>query len=719
MSPEPYKQNSRSGAALIIVLGILTVMTLLIVAFSISTQMTRLTARNYRQQSSTEHYIRAGIPLAMATIDQTMTNATLPMAAWQSPILYIATNEEDTAQATVIIGAVTNSVPIGWREYFTDTPEDFNSSWMYVINKNPQGETIATNGRIAFIAGDLSGFVDINNAPDILLAELLGIEVDKSNPFFSLADLTSGDEAWINLTSNLVCDSYDVGPDCYLSTNNYPIGRHDMRPAVRFPVNSITNYTVNSSTATVDSYHLIEIVEGYLNPMREKLQDAGFNSGNAEMFLWNLVNYIDDDSLPQDGTLTPWLSPGLNETVPIINEITLLSLPPVPASESNHYEFAIELWYPYPPEEFTAADYTLHLNIRRDVANISSGTVMLNEASSLALDLVQMDYTPALGGFQVLYTGKTEPVKFPITVQTESGTRDVFLPIGNATLKEFGPLGWVTTEVLSSAAISVTLSNTTYNATVDMAMNSGDLWSFTNLYGYAAANPLDNAVADSWRGPLADTEQSLGTTNGFSWVGSGYDVPIFIRNAPLETIGEMGLICTSSLESVDCMSLPGAALFDTLTVRSASNRVVRGLVGIGAAEPVWAALFSTVSTGATNSPTNMIDADEAAKIAEALTAAIAGYGEPVSIPSWASVLPLMSQSTNWLSDLPPEQREAPLRHIVENVSFRQNIFILWLLAQATTDDGRTALAERRATAVVLRDAYTGKWMLRNLQWIED
>jgi hypothetical protein len=62
-------------------------------------------------------------------------------------------------------------------------------------------------------------------------------------------------------------------------------------------------------------------------------------------------------------------------------------------------------------------------------------------------------------------------------------------------------------------------------------------------------------------------------------------------------------------------------------------------------------------------------------------------------------------------------REAALRQTVELLTFRQNLFTVVIAARLVAQDGTTTLAERRALAVVCRDAYTGKWFVRTLRWL--
>ena len=64
-----------------------------------------------------------------------------------------------------------------------------------------------------------------------------------------------------------------------------------------------------------------------------------------------------------------------------------------------------------------------------------------------------------------------------------------------------------------------------------------------------------------------------------------------------------------------------------------------------------------------------------------------------------------------------DMKENALRGIVEMITFRQNIFTIIVAAQALSDDGKGVLAEKRAMAIVYRDAYTGQSFVRLFKWL--
>jgi hypothetical protein len=90
--------------------------------------------------------------------------------------------------------------------------------------------------------------------------------------------------------------------------------------------------------------------------------------------------------------------------------------------------------------------------------------------------------------------------------------------------------------------------------------------------------------------------------------------------------------------------------------------------------------------------------------------------------SFADMLPILStnefhRSTDVLgSTVKPTEKhdytEDVLRGVIDKVSFRQNIFVIVLAAQVVDPGtGRNVLAEQRAAVTVIRDAYSGNWVI--------
>ncbi len=265
-------------------------------------------------------------------------------------------------------------------------------------------------------------------------------------------------------------------------------------------------------------------------------------------------------------------------------------------------------------------------------------------------------------------------------------------------------------------------------------------------------DPRNNAYASRWQGfdPERWTE-FVATTNLSTQVR---ELPFIHFDAPFTTIGDLGHIYTSYDRGAtdpdgSTVSLPlkydtltfstraGAALLDIFTL-STTNRPKRGLVQANTQQaPVIKALLADVKVGWTNGYDNsqtltpLRDIDlKLADWANVYSNALANAPYSMGWRSYADMLP--SLSTNRLleaggmwNSLHPmhDYAEDVLRGLVDKVSFRQNIFVIVVAAQAlspaSTDRHPITLAEQRAAVTVIRDAYTGKWLVHSWVWLTE
>jgi hypothetical protein len=70
----------------------------------------------------------------------------------------------------------------------------------------------------------------------------------------------------------------------------------------------------------------------------------------------------------------------------------------------------------------------------------------------------------------------------------------------------------------------------------------------------------------------------------------------------------------------------------------------------------------------------------------------------------------------WSGSLGSDTKEDLLRDLAERISFRQHVFVVLMAGRTATPSGRIS-ATQRAAAVVLRDAYTGRWQVVSWQWL--
>lgn len=259
---------------------------------------------------------------------------------------------------------------------------------------------------------------------------------------------------------------------------------------------------------------------------------------------------------------------------------------------------------------------------------------------------------------------------------------------------------------------------------VDQAPGTNTLM-FTGDYAYSVDDPRMNGSIENWD----VVSRSIGSNNWncTAWADEieGQGLPIFHRDGPMVTIGEVGHIfhpgsTNTKWRNINILSPEGAFLLDRLTVR-ATNPPACGLVSMNSAQTnVLGTLFHGVEVGYTNefktaSHTLDMNGDPVRQITSALGKGFYSFENMFEIDGVSNGFQKCASSIVTNGQVSDIIREAPLRNIVEMVTWRQNIFTVIVASQALGRDGETPVAEKRGIAVVYRDAYTGKSFIKSFR----
>jgi hypothetical protein len=88
------------------------------------------------------------------------------------------------------------------------------------------------------------------------------------------------------------------------------------------------------------------------------------------------------------------------------------------------------------------------------------------------------------------------------------------------------------------------------------------------------------------------------------------------------------------------------------------------------------------------------------------------------VPDVVREITAAGRSAGALDAASPALIEDLVRSLPDRVTFRQNIFVVIVAAQRLSPTGKP-IADQRAAATVVRDAYTGGWFVHDWYWLND
>lgn len=672
--PRPFRQD---GVALIIVLGMLTIISLLVVSFMRSMRDERQTTKDHVDLVRARQLVPVAIVRAMEDVDRRMASSCYP-PFWTNAYQDVACSTGAALCPDILDDQAVAAIPAALR---TDASNAAAGScyWTPVITDDGR-----TNGRVAYLVVNCSGLLDANvvggttrtGSTSVSELDLSGLpemaDSSRATLFCSnrilhrryetiaeLAKLNPGVLA--DPVSNLFVYSYDPGRDMYF-TNQSELGLRTIGLTNKFRINRLATYT---------NYTTEPFVSEYWRPLVDLLARAGLRT-NTDSIAWNIVDYLDPDRIP---------SAAGGEAVPRLNEIVLTEDPP----GSTNYQLVVELWFPFAP-------------------------VCLTSGDSVALRTEICHSDPLVTATSVYAVGNME----------FGNVSNEFLTFTSSSFR-------ITTDVTNIVAISVGHPVTvSAQVLVGAAPMPGAVYGPTGL-----TSTIDLSVNDprgmEWEPMMTNT---LGTMNAncAPWADGGQGLPIFHRDGPMQSIGELGHIYCSDPDrpwrNIDLMSTDeGAALLDWMTAR-ATNAGAHGLVSISTAQKdVLRVLFHNMMIGYTNRffAERVLLPD--ANIGALVDAIVANgpylgfrdlFHDGTVAKAFSDCVP-----SNSAPAVKGELSEDILRNIAEMITFRQNLFTIIVAAQVLAPDGIASIAEKRAVAIVYRDAYTGKHFTRSFRWLTD
>ena len=792
---EAKRRSDRRGIALVVVLGILSVLMLLAVAFAISMRVERLAARNYRDVVQARQLIHAGLARAVTELNRAVTNIYPSFTALSS---WVSGGEQCT---DLLIGGVTNYIPGVLLEDALDDCLDPSApmTWEPIA----WGGDTALVARVAWACINCSGLLDASEvdkenrgpgeSPGEIqtagLPEMMNAAEFRNNTHNAGYYETLRDVWTVNKGSGLSDPpehffTYSSDPDQYWHTNAF------CSPGVavsnKLNLNAITLYPDSAIGKKVigmkdfddlspgEREELHDILLEYFYKAVSSNQAAGTASGRPGDMGYLLINYIDSDNLPEDSDAN-YTECEAVDCSPMINEIAV-DIDSTGAGVTN-YVLKVECWFPFVPVTVEDGEYKLIIDVLEQDDRCNDPGHARNRANCLWTS--ERDESPSrmtLGAmsypghqYEVIETSvipalgerfKEAPDKFG-TVGC-AWIRTTLIHVGTGTIVDQAP-GWRGGDKCEQIKYDgygclpfPCIDGPGYGRGPAGSYAINDpRWNYARK-GWQGGGNLQNPKKTSlefrqpgkWCNPgqmtLGDMndichawdEQSLATDyRGVYQKPDG--LPIYIRNGPLESIGELGFLYMSNplsnrnpdrppafWLSLDMFDEQMRRILDWFTIQPVNEPVARGRVNINTRHPaVLKALLEGIKVeqypGAPDSKT--LSSTAVDKIVDAII-----EGGPYTNVSDIGRIEELQDSVPSVNGLDPKNsdhaRESLLRGIIQLITVQDTVYSIVVTAQiAMPDPDGTPqpIAEQKAVATVWRDAYTGKTHLRSLKWLAD
>ncbi len=386
-------QHKKSGAALVIALGFLAILTIMIIVFSAQTRTERLAGRAYLSTAKTRHLLNSALSRALEDVDATVgTNypGFLPIPP-QNP---------------------TDGTLVGDSMDFT-IEEDFFQTGNPLINQayrdaldSAEWQTISAGntpiGRIGYIVINSSGLLDANSVgggttdyiernagvspAEIQLSKTPRLIDEFNGSAATFPHIDKDTPSGIQRTAT----NPDLSPGFAFSYNRdhawrrfetlrdiYKLNRIGSPKIITTPIESFSTYSFSPTEQNERTPIINESGTPNVDFISEELAKIQAIP-DPEFVLNQLRDYLDTDTIPEDinGNYTD-LSV---EPVPLINEMALVCnftfLPQIEENEdddgnitmevtsviiSNQYSLELEVWYPFVGYENTDR-FAVHIN---------------------------------------------------------------------------------------------------------------------------------------------------------------------------------------------------------------------------------------------------------------------------------------------------------------------------------------------------------------------
>lgn len=408
------KNENRSGSALIVVLGMLAVLMLMAVAFSVFMRTERSGVTNLRHSLVARQTMQTAISHVMESIDRSFVNPTnnWPIPNWEQPFLssasvwpyYQSSNcpaanrgdnakiltEEISKHLTPSQLALARNAQVQWATIKSSV----DSSASLTSDKTLSEDKIV--GRYAFIALNTTGLLDMNlagsvagtaaerlkdygtNSANFQIADTTFIKAnsgflssrDKYGPFTSYADM------WRNLGANpyKYKDNKEIDPDLF---SGFSTSLDELAPdgSMKIPL----GVALKSDAQKIYYAKLVYPAFQKILPDSKELS-FGAPLTRAQLATQSLIDYLDEDVISSGGCDTGSLANYLNypctEPVPLVSHVIApieINFDGLDQTAANHMD-----WF---------RKYTVNVSFQGEAQLLTNGAPANTSANTYSLTI--------------------------------------------------------------------------------------------------------------------------------------------------------------------------------------------------------------------------------------------------------------------------------------------------------------------------------------------
>jgi hypothetical protein len=711
--------DSKNGVALIMVLGVLSLMLILALSFAIVMSTERLAAGNYADTVRARQLTHVGLGRALNDLTNMLGNG-LPGGKvypdWSVTSSFMNPARFPLYTNNILRGEATNYVPYGlWNAALTADLYVPASHWLAIESMDYTNDAFGNSvligsnmmGRVSYLILNCSSLIDANYAGSDTIGRTVGtnpaeIAIDYLGEIGGLAQKS----AFVNRRSsdvyyetmgqlNAMADFFPPAISLFVYSKARG-GRY--WDAARSCIGTQVNLSGTAADMPVGSERWRAITNAFYL--------AGFSGSEAGVLYRNLIDYIDGDSCPT-------LSTTCVESVPMINEVVIrYRISGISGSDPYTYtvegDATFEWWYPFVKDTSISFD--------------------LDSSVSFTENIKPSDLPVQGNSLGTISAGDCKKItrSFTSTIPNISPFQPNINLISSITLsiKQSGAGGDVVDQL--NCAIVVTNRNTVSLSPSTWTSSWTTAECLDPRFNFDPNNPNQWKKTENCQGTPGDTNSW--TASYLSSANDG-DSAMYVANRPLISVAELGYLVYSSNAPWCTVKLYGPnqrrgsgelGVLDVFGLSpNASDIYVTNSVYYGLVNCNSNAAVDGVGDVFAGMRVNQYSDDSAGHIVTMAEAC-----DVVSTIFKGGICTNLSDIGRSLTNFPVAanelQKESYFRNAFGLFNLRQNMFEIIIEAQVASGGNIPKNpARQKAVAIVWRDPFTGEMYVRHIRWLGD